>query len=75
MKMKTSKEHNTICLWYFMFEMLAGARLLGISEQSSLAPQLPVVLHLLCTPTLYSTYSMYNKQNKTNKQEKISEMH
>lgn len=54
MKMETSKEHNTIYLWYFVFELLAGAALLASVELSSLASQLYVVLYLFYIPTLYS---------------------
>lgn len=50
--METSKEHNTICLWYFVFVLLAGARLLASVELSSLAAQLTVVLYLFYMPTL-----------------------
>lgn len=54
MKMETSKEHNTIYLWYFVFELLAGADLLPSVELSSLASQLNVVLYLFYTRTFYS---------------------
>lgn len=46
MKMETSKEHNTIYFWYFVFELLAGAALRASVELSSLASQLYVVLCL-----------------------------
>lgn len=54
MKMETSKEHNMIYFWYFVFELLAGAALLASVELSSLASQLNVVLCLFYIHPFYS---------------------
>lgn len=54
MKMETSKEHNKIYLWYFVFELLAGAALLASVELSSLASQLNAVRYLFYICTFYS---------------------
>lgn len=54
MKMETSKEHNTIYFWYFVFDLLAGAALLASVELSSLASQFNVVLYLFYRHTFYS---------------------
>lgn len=60
--METSKGHNTICLWYFVSELLAGATLLASVELSSLALQLNVVLCLFYIPTLYSVCAIETQQ-------------
>lgn len=61
--METSEEHNTICSWNLVFELLAGATLLASVELSSLASQLNVVLNLFYIPTLYSVCAIEAQHN------------
>lgn len=49
MKMETSKAHNTICSWHFVFQLLAGATVWASVELSSLVSQLNVVLFYIPT--------------------------